>query len=225
MVKANRAVVAIVVGWIAAGAALLTGAQAQDDPVAAVAPTTETATTFVDALVVDLSAAANDESLEEEDRKYALRTILRDELAVEPIGKFLFAGAPAELATDDQRAAYDELFPNYIAASFAEEIGELAEREIRVKGAILRGEDEAIVQSELFDSEGAKRAQIDWRLRWIDGEPRLLDVLVERVSPLVTKRQEFSAIAERDGVDALLLHMEDVVGDMEEQPEATSAAE
>ena len=74
----------------------------------------------------------------------------------------------------------------------------------------MRSETEAIVQSHLVDNAGRKKASIDWRLRWVDGEPRLLDVLVERVSPLVTKRQEFSSLAKRDGVDALLDYMKGV---------------
>ena len=57
---------------------------------------------------------------------------------------------------------------------------------------------------------GIKKASIDWRIRDVDGEPRLLDVLVERVSPLVTKRQEFSSLAKREGIDALLEHMEKI---------------
>ncbi len=171
----------------------------------------EEAQAFVETLVGRLSAIAGDETLADEARQLNLRTVLEEELAVEPIGKFLFAGAPTDLATDKQAAQYRALFPEYIAASFATEIGELAEREIRVQRAISRGGAEAIIQSELFDNAGRMRAKIDWRVRWIEDEPRLLDVMVERVSPLVTKRQEFSSLARREGVDALLQHMQDTL--------------
>jgi len=167
---------------------------------------------FTDALVADLGAAANDETLSAAGRETALRDILRERLEVEAIGRFLFRGAPDDLASAEQRDAYMTLFPDYIAAAFAEEIGELAGRRIEVGRAILRGDDEAIVQSRLVNSAGVEKARIDWRLRWRDGEPLLLDVMVERVSPLVTKRQEFSSIAERRGVDALLAHMSEIVG-------------
>lgn len=165
---------------------------------------------FTQALVDELSDVANDASLSESARNSGYRTVLKDNLATQSIGKFLFKGAPTELANETQKSAYQTLFPDFIAAAFADEIGGLAERDIEIKRSLVRSETEAIVQSHLVDNAGRKKASIDWRLRWVDGEPRLLDVLVERVSPLVTKRQEFSSLAKRDGVDALLDYMKGV---------------
>ncbi len=172
---------------------------------------TEQAKEFARVLVEELTANANDPALDEAQKSDQYRIILRDKLAADPIGRFLFNGSPNALATEMQRQQYTELFPDYIAASFADQIGALAEREIIILGAVSRGDQEAIVQSRLLDASGREKAVIDWRLRWYDGEPQLLDVLVERVSPLVTKRQEFSSLASRQGVDALLAHMRDVV--------------
>ncbi|MEP1231108.1 MAG: ABC transporter substrate-binding protein [Litorimonas sp.] len=162
---------------------------------------------FTQALIVELSDVAKRSDLSDTSRDLAYRDVLQAKLATESIGKFLFKGAPSELATDAQRAEYEALFPSYIAATFAAQIGELAERQINVKASRLRGDTEALVRSELVDKNGIKKASIDWRLRWIDDEPFLLDVLVERISPLVSKRKEFSSLASRDGVDALLAHM------------------
>ena len=97
-----------------------------------------------------------------------------------------------------------------MAWAFASQIGGLAEQQIKVTESRPRGEREVIVRSELVNSAGIKKASIDWRIREVDGEPRLLDVLVERVSPLVTKRQEFSSLAKREGIEALLEHMEKI---------------
>lgn len=167
---------------------------------------------FAQALVQDLATVANDVSIDEAARERQYRDVLRARLAVDTIGRFLFAGAPDKLATDEERARFETLFPDYIAAAFATEIGELAERRIEAQKVILRGENEAIVQSLLLGSDGKVRATIDWRIRFVEEAPFLLDVLVERVSPLVAKRQEFSAIARRDGVDALLDTMEATIG-------------
>jgi len=165
------------------------------------------AESFTHALIMELSDVAKQGELTDRARDLAYRDVLQAKLATESIGKFLFKGAPSELATPAQISEYEALFPSYIAATFAAQIGELAERQINVKASRLRGDTEALVRSELVDKSGVKKASIDWRLRWIDDEPYLLDVLVERISPLVTKRKEFSSLAKRDGVDALLAHM------------------
>jgi len=168
------------------------------------------AESFTKTLVAELGQIAKDESLSETAQDKAYRGALKSRLASESIGKFLFKGIPEDLPTAAQVATYNELFPDYISAAFASQIGELAERQINVTQSKARGEREVIVRSELVNSAGVKKASIDWRIRDIDGQPRLLDVLVERSSPLVTKRQEFSSLAKREGVDALLVHMEKV---------------
>lgn len=171
----------------------------------------DAARVFTESLVSALAQVATDADLDESARRDALRTTLRERLAVGTIGRFLFRGTPDDLADAAQRARYHALFPDYIAAAFADQIGSLAERHIEVQDVRIRNEREAIVRSDLLDNAGKTRATIDWRLRWQAEGPRLLDVLVERISPLVRKRQEFSALAARDGVEALLVHMEDAV--------------
>lgn len=165
---------------------------------------------FTKTLVSELGSIARNPSLNENSRERAYRQALQSRLATDSIGKFLLKSVPADLPTQSQIATYNQLFPSYIAASFASQIGGLAERQINVTQSRARGERDVIVRSELVNNQGIKKASIDWRIRWINGQPRLLDVLVERVSPLVTKRQEFSSLAKRQGMDALLAHMRTV---------------
>jgi len=165
---------------------------------------------FTKALVVELGQIAQNESLSDTAQEQAYRDALKSRLASDSIGKFLFKGVPEELPTSAQIATYNDLFPDYIAAAFASQIGGLAERQINVTQSKARGTRDVIVRSELVNSAGLKKASIDWRIRDIDGQPRLLDVLVERSSPLVSKRQEFSSLVKREGVDALLAHMETI---------------
>ncbi|MEM9840590.1 MAG: ABC transporter substrate-binding protein [Pseudomonadota bacterium] len=166
------------------------------------------AETFVVGLVTELRQNAEQQG----EGSPAVRATLEENLATESIGKFLLAGDAAKSATDDQRARYDALFPQYIAAAYAEEIGQLTSREIRVTRSLERRPGDVIVQSALYDDRGAKRASIDWRVR---GTPesgyKLLDVLVERISPLITRRQSFSERVRNDGMDGLLAHMQETI--------------
>ena len=168
------------------------------------------AESFTKTLVAELGGIAKDGARSEATRDQAYRQALQSRLGSEAIGKFLLKGIPDGAASPDQLARYNALFPRYIAAAFATQIGGLAERQINVTQSRARGEREVIVRSEIVNSSGIKKASIDWRIRSIKGQPRLLDVLVERSSPLVTKRQEFSSLVKRDGMAALLAHMESV---------------
>lgn len=183
----------------AAGLMAITGAWAGQAP---------EAEAFIVSLVGELKTQAETEG----EGSLAVRNTLEDNLATESIGKFLLAGNAAKTATAEQRARYDTLFPSYIAAAYAEEIGQLTARDIRVKNSLERKPGDIIVQSDLFDSKGAKRASIDWRVRVSgEGEHKLLDVLVERISPLITRRQSFSKMVKDEGLDGLLTHMEETI--------------
>lgn len=168
------------------------------------------AETFVVNLVTELRENAEREG----EGSPAVRATLEKNLATAAIGKFLLAGDAAEAATEAERARYDALFPSYIAAAYAEEIGQLTSREIRVSRSLERRPGDVIVQSALYDDRGAKRASIDWRVRATSaGGYKLLDVLVERISPLITRRQSFSERVRNEGMEGLLQHMEQTVSE------------
>lgn len=163
---------------------------------------------FVVTLVTELRTNAEEEG----EGSLAVRETLEANLATDAIGKFLLAGDAADNATPVQAERYDALFPSYIAAAYAEEIGQLTSREINVKNSLERRPGDIIVQSVLVDKEGKPRADIDWRVRELDsGELKLLDVLVERTSPLITRRQAFSTRVRDEGMDGLLAHMQETI--------------
>jgi ABC-type transporter MlaC component len=174
----------------------------------ALAQGTEGAESFVRELVADLRTQAETHG----EGSAEVRAELEANLATEDIGKFLLAGDAAESATEEERGRYDMLFPSYIAAAYASEIGQLTAREIDVKKSLERRPGDYIVQSVLMDKEGRARADIDWRVREVsEGDYKLLDVLVERTSPLITRRQSFSTRVRDGGVAGLLIHMEEVI--------------
>ncbi|MEO1042736.1 MAG: ABC transporter substrate-binding protein [Pseudomonadota bacterium] len=191
----------MMIAAVSAGLALFASAHAERVP---------ESEAFIVAVVDELKSAADTYG----DASPEVRQVLEDNLATEAIGRFLLAGDAAESATDEQRARYDTLFPRFIAAAFAEEIGQLTSRRIDVTGSLERRPGDIIVQSALFDDEGVKRANIDWRVRVLEtGENKLIDVLVERISQLTIRRQTFSSVVDDEGVDGLLTYMESTIGD------------
>jgi len=174
------------------------------------------ASAFVVTLIEDLSGIASEAGLQTQ----ALRDRMTVAMNPEPMARFMLGPDGQAAATEDQLERYHALFPDYIAGVYASEIEELANRTIRVIDVVERGGKEHIVQSELLKSNGQVGARVDFRVRWYDGEPALVDVLVEFVSPLVTKRSEAAEMIEREGVEALLAHMESIAEGVESPSEA-----
>jgi ABC-type transporter MlaC component len=55
-------------------------------------------------------------------------------------------------------------------------------------------------------------AAVDWRLRNVEGSLSIIDLLIDGVSLLVTKRSEFAAIVEQGSIDELLAELEASAG-------------
>lgn len=123
-----------------------------------------------------------------------------DRIAKLSLGRYWKAATPAE------REQFVELFKLYILASYTKRFDEYASRELRVAGAAPAGED-AMVESYLLG--GPAPVRLDWRLSPEGGSWRILDVMVEGVSLLLTYRNEFASVIEKGGgrVSALIAEL------------------
>lgn len=130
----------------------------------------------------------------------------------------LALGRHWRIATPANQDEYLALFRRLVLQRFIErlgryagaELGELGERfEIQASHAL--NERDFLVQSMLLVAGGAP-LRIEWRLRAGDGQPVIIDLIVEGVSLLVTQRSEFAAVLERGGMDGLLAELRTRVG-------------
>src|SRR3954451_6751628 len=75
-------------------------------------------------------------------------------------------------------------------------------QEFAVRGADPAGDD-VMVHSEVHGGS-TPAAKIDWRVREGADGPRIIDVVIEGVSMVVTHRSEFQAIVQRQGIAGLI---------------------
>ena len=54
--------------------------------------------------------------------------------------------------------------------------------------------------------DGSKALKVDWRVRIKDGKYKIVDIMVEGISMIMTQKSEFSSFIKRNGgkIDALL---------------------
>lgn len=174
-------------------------AQARPDPAAA---PSEAATGFVRKLIDDLATVARS-SAPQAQRDTKVRAIVVERLATARIGRFLLGSYRAK-ATPEQVARYGQLIPTYIADEFSNRIDDLALQNPQVGATTLISPTEARVRTSFKRKRDGSIVQVDWRVVQEAGQWRLYDVYVNGVSRLVIRRQEFSAVIDRQGFDALL---------------------
>ena len=112
-------------------------------------------------------------------------------------------GRYRKLATEAQFARYQAIYPDYVlevyGGLFASYKGETL---TIVSSTPMRGGD-VLVSGEVERPE-APIVKIAFRVRKIDDRFKILDVMVEGISLLVTQRSEFAAVIQREGMDGFL---------------------
>ena len=169
------------------------------------------AVAFAKALTADATVALTDESASDERKLDNFQDVLGEGLALETIGKFMLGESRADM-TDEQTARYEAVFPEYITRLYAEQFDEIVGKPLEVKDAREIGRRDVIVRTQ-FERSGDSPILVDWRVRELkSGDRKAIDIIVQGVSIMLVKREEFSAFIATNGIDALLDRLEEEAG-------------
>lgn len=186
--------------WIAHLFVCLLSVQGQ-----AIAAPAESAKAFVQSLGDEVVAIIRNAALDRQQRRAALHTVFLRAFDAESTGRFVL-GRHWRTATEAQKAEYRRLFPGYVADIYAgqfatyngETFATLLERRIDGRRFLVNAE---------IRRPGRTSLSVDFKVRHDDGVFRIVDVMVERASLVITKRDEFGSVISREGLDTLLLRM------------------
>ncbi len=111
------------------------------------------------------------------------------------------------LANDTQRVRYGALYPEYLLATYDGLLRQYSGGTFSVTRSQPLNDRETLVEGRIERPDGAPIV-LAFRVRKADDGFKLLDVLVERVSLLVTQRSEFASVIRNEGMEGLLAHLE-----------------
>jgi phospholipid transport system substrate-binding protein len=137
-----------------------------------------------------------------------MEDILRRGLDFQSIGRFVL-GRYWNSATPQQREEYMKVFTDFVVKSYARRLSE----EATVSGFNITnirdlGEGDSLVQTTITRPSGPP-LNYEWRVRDSGGNVKVVDVVVEGVSLLVTHRSDFTSVASQNGVDGLIASLRD----------------
>ncbi len=130
-------------------------------------------------------------------------SLLARDLDIPLIGRFVL-GKYWKKASDQQRAAYFEVFRQFVVQTYSARLGGVEVDRFEVVGTKGIGKKDILVKSKIAQAS-SKPIRADWRMRNQDGVFRILDLSVEGISMALTLRKEFgSVLRKRGGVDGLI---------------------
>jgi phospholipid transport system substrate-binding protein len=157
---------------------------------------------FIDDIVSRAIHALADRSIPVAEREAKVRVLLSEGLDLAMIGKFAL-GRFWNIASPAQRSDYAKLFHEYVLNTYASRLAAYSGEAVKVTGAQPIAETDAIVLTTIARPNGPP-VSAGWRVRAEGGKFKVVDVVVEGVSMVLTQRQEFASVMQNKGLDGLL---------------------
>ena len=137
-----------------------------------------------------------------EQREANFRVLLSRGFDMEFIGRFVL-GQYWRTATPEQQADYLQAFNDYVLQVYSARLGGYAGETLTVVSERAAGEKDMMVNTRI-DRPSGPPLEAQWRVRDTAGQPRIIDVMVAGVSMVVTQRDEFAAVVQRQKVAGLI---------------------
>lgn len=137
-----------------------------------------------------------------EEREAAFRDLLRQGFNLEAIGNLALARNRLD-ATPIELEEFHRLFAEFVLARYSMLLGGYAGESFVILEAQDSGRRDVVVLSEI-NRPGGDVIHAAWRVRDYGGTPKIIDVQVENVSMVIAQRDEFNAVIQRGGFEALL---------------------
>jgi phospholipid transport system substrate-binding protein len=157
---------------------------------------------FIQGLADEAIAVLRDREGSLDEREKRFREVLKDDFAMKKIGRFAVGKFWRQMSADQQQQ-YQQLFEEWILKTYSIRFGGYSDETVNVLKTIKAGQTDVFVRTKIKSSSG-RALKVDWRVRNIKDNYKIIDVVVEGVSMLVTQKAEFGAVLRQRGIDGLI---------------------
>lgn len=153
---------------------------------------------FINGLASEAINTLSTTSTPAAEREQRFRAMLDANFDMPRISRFVL-GRYWLSASDEDKQEFQKLFEQYVVRAYATRFSEYSGQTVKVTGSRAEGQDDAVVSSQILQPSGAPPVRVDWVVKKNGSDYRITDVSVEGVSMVLTQKQEFAAVIERNG--------------------------
>jgi phospholipid transport system substrate-binding protein len=145
---------------------------------------------------------------DKEKRKNELRNLLQEKFDMELISKVILGGPVVKGASVEQLKTFSEIFEIHIVQIYSSQLGTYKGQVFEVNNTEIKKKD-AFVYSTIT-SPDYPTTNIVWRIRERNDIPKVIDMQVEGVSLLRTKKNDFAMILNQIGLKGLIEKLDEM---------------
>jgi phospholipid transport system substrate-binding protein len=174
----------------------------------AVAAPAEKPRDFVQEMADEVLAVLKKQDLGPDAKVEAIEEIAYARFDFETISRLVLARNWRKMSPPQQEKFIQE-FKKHLSVTYGKNVDDYANEVVQITGDREEPRGDWTVQTKIVRGRSAEDIFIDYRLRAKDGQWRVIDVVVERISLISNFRSQLQEIASRDGIDAMLAMLEE----------------
>ena len=151
-------------------------------------------------------------------RESEMRRLLNEGFDIDFIGRFVLSRYWRS-SSEAERAEFRQLFEDYLIAAYGRRFGTYSGEKFVIGQTFPQDDERAVVRSDVV-RPGGDSMTVDWRVQRREGKWKVVDIMVEGVSMMVTQRSEFTALLQRENgsIAALNQRLRQLTTNLNEQP-------
>ena len=153
---------------------------------------------FIEILTSDAISMLTVEDISKTERADRFRRLMNENFAIKGIAKFVL-GRHWRKATESEKKEYLQLFEDLLVATYADRFAKYSGEKLVVNKSEVRGKGDALVHTIMIRVDGAKPLKVNWRVRGKNGIYKIVDIMVEGISMVVTQKSEFASFIQKNG--------------------------
>ena len=153
---------------------------------------------FIEILTSDAISMLTVEDISKTERADRFRRLMNENFAIKGIAKFVL-GRHWRKATESEKKEYLQLFEDLLVDTYADRFAKYSGEKLVVNKSEVRGKGDALVHTIMIRVDGAKPLKVTWRVRGKNGIYKIVDIMVEGISMVVTQKSEFASFIQKNG--------------------------
>ncbi len=106
--------------------------------------------------------------------------------------------------SDSQKSEFIEEFKQHLSVVYGKNVESYNNEKVQIIGDRDEGRGDWSVQTKILRPQGGADILVDYRLRQIDGDWKVIDLIIERVSLVSNFRSQFQEVIANGGIEKLL---------------------
>ncbi|MCH7937252.1 MAG: ABC transporter substrate-binding protein [Proteobacteria bacterium] len=153
---------------------------------------------FIEILTTDAISMLTVENISKTERADRFRRLMNKNFAIKGIAKFVL-GRHWRKASEAEKKEYLLLFEDLLVVTYADRFAKYSGEKLLVNESEVRGKGDALVHTIMIRVDGAKPLKVAWRVRGKAGNYKIVDIMVEGISMVVTQKSEFASFIRKNG--------------------------